>query len=69
MIGFRAGERVAVDDPGLAALRAIFEKHEGKPPPPNNEGVVDSVGEDGTVYINFDDGGQAPYQPHEVRHI
>ena len=56
---FKPGDRVAVDDPALAELRAIMREH-GHEPDPNNEGVVDEVRGD-TLLIIFDDGQGAPY--------
>jgi hypothetical protein len=67
-----SGDRVAVDDPGLAELRAIMRSATGEEPPPNNEGVVETEwDEDGTIVflIDFDDGGASPYPMNSVRRI
>lgn len=61
---FKPGQRVKVNDPGLAELAAIFKEATGEDPPPNNEGVVaDDQYEDlsDSIIINFDDGVAAPY--------
>ena len=65
----KVGDRVAVDDPALAKLAEIMRDAAGEEPPPNNEGVVDEVRGDGTLIINFDDGGAAPYPASETRRI
>jgi len=66
MTTFEPGDRVWVVDPGLEALRDIMRRHDGKEPAPNHHGTVDEI-EDGRVYINFDDGGCAPYPAAGVR--
>lgn len=59
-MSFKVGDRVAVNDPALAQLRAIMEKY-GHEAPPNNVGVIDRI-RDGVAEIIFDDSGQcAPY--------
>ena len=65
----KPGDRVAVDDVGLAELRRIMRQATGEEPPPNNEGVIDEVWDDGDLMylINFDDGVGAPYPAGEVR--
>lgn len=65
--GIEAGDRVYVTDPGLAQLREIMRRTTGVEPKPNHHGTVDEVWADGTVLINFDDGGAAPYPLDEVR--
>ncbi len=62
------GDRVAVDDPALAGIDAIF-RAAGEDPAPNNEGVVESVRDDGTLLIVFDDHGSAPYPRSQTRRI
>jgi len=66
---FAPGDRVAVDDPALAQLRRIYSDATGTEPAPNNEGVVNEVSDDGTLIINFDDGGCAPYPAAQARKI
>lgn len=53
------GDRVAVNDPALAALRDIMRRS-GHDPKPNHTGVIERI-ENGTAYISFDDGVLAPY--------
>lgn len=62
------GDRVAVDDPALAQIDAIF-RAVGEEPAPNNVGTVESVREDGTLVIVFDDHGSAPYPRAQTRRI
>lgn len=66
---FRPGQRVLVTDPALKAMREILRARmpAGKEMAPNHHGTVESVWDDGTVLINFDDGGCAPYPDAEVR--
>lgn len=66
---FKPGDRVYVTDPGLANLRRIMRQATGQEPPPNHHGTVSDEpwDEPGTVLIDFDDGGGAPYELHEVR--
>lgn len=66
MTAFKPGDRVAVFDPGLVALQRIFRDATGKEPPPNNEGVIESI-EDGLLYVIFDDGQCAPYPASDTR--
>jgi hypothetical protein len=65
---FKPGGRVYVIDPGLAQLRAIM-RQAGHEPSPNHHGTVSDEpwDEPGTVLIDFDGGGAAPYELHEVR--
>lgn len=63
------GDRVAVHDPALEEVQRIFRDATGEEPAPNNQGVVDRIYADGTVLINFDDGGAAPYPANEVGRI
>ena len=67
---FKPGDRVYVTDPGLAQLRAIMRQY-GHDAKPNHHGTVSDEpwDEPGTVLIDFDDGGGAPYPLHEVRHL
>ncbi len=68
----QVGDRVAVDDAGLAELRRIMRDATGEEPPPNNEGVIEQVwARDGNVtcLIEFDNGGGAPYPASEIRRI
>lgn len=66
MTTFLPGDRVWVDDDGLAALREIMARH-GHPAPDNHRGVVDKTMA-GLVYITFDDGAQAPYPATDTHH-
>ena len=66
---FKPGDRVKVNDPGLAELRRIFAEAMQTEPVPNNTGIVDHVGDE-YVYITFDDSGQmAPYPIDEVESL
>lgn len=66
MSTYKTGDRVYVTDPGLAQLREIMRRATGAEPPPNHHGTVVDQWE-GSVLIEFDDGGSAPYPPAEVR--
>lgn len=66
--GYGAGDRVMVTDPGLAMLRKIMREATGTEPHPNHHGTVRRV-RHGLVYIDFDDGVEAPYPLDEVRHL
>lgn len=70
MPDLKPGDRVFVIDPALAQMRAILARHEGPEKVlPNHHGTVadDADTSDGTVLINFDGGGCAPYPVDEVR--
>lgn len=55
----QAGDRVYVDDPALAQLRAIVNGMTGEEPEPNHHGTIDHI-VDGWAYIIFDsDEGEA----------
>lgn len=56
----KVGDRVAVYDEGLVRLAAVMAKYEPNPKP-QNEGVIESIYEDGTAIIIFDAGDAAPY--------
>jgi hypothetical protein len=62
----KPGDRVYVDDPGLAQLRALMRSF-GETPKPNHHGTVEEVYDD-TVLIYFDDGAGAPY-PSSATHL
>lgn len=66
--GWYVGDRVEVDDPGLAQLRDIFARATGSPAPPNHRGYVDEIRGD-TLIIIFDDGGAAPYSHNACTRI
>jgi hypothetical protein len=72
-MAFKVGDRVAVDDPGLAQLRAIMMRATDAEPPVNNVGTIDEIYDDGMLLIAFDEdgvegaGNAAPYPPSEVR--
>ena len=68
MSDFKPGDRVYVTDPALAELRAIMSRF-GHDAEPNHHGTVEEVWDSGSVLINFDDGGGAPYPLAEVRHL
>jgi hypothetical protein len=57
---FKVGDRVAVYDEGLVALAKVMAQYE-----PNakaqNEGIIESIHDDGTAIIIFDAGDAAPY--------
>lgn len=64
-MSLKIGDHVAVNDEGLASLRAILTKYGMTPAVPNNTGFIDDIKED-MAYIIFDDSGQcAPYYLHE----
>jgi len=65
---FKPGDRVYVIDEGLAQLRRRMRQF-GETPAPNHHGTVsdEEWDEPGTVLINFDDGGGAPYEVERVR--
>jgi hypothetical protein len=74
MARVQVGDRVYVNDPGLAQLRDIMRRATGKEPPPNHYGIVDALWDDaeGTVLITFDEdgvvgaGNSAPYPIDDV---
>jgi hypothetical protein len=67
---FKHGDRVYVDDPGLAQLRQIMRDATGVDAPPNHHGTVEDVWRDSdTVLIHFDDGVGAPYPAENVHHL
>jgi hypothetical protein len=64
------GDRVQVNDPGLAQLRAIMRRATGQEPAPNHHGTISEVwDEDGEYLIDFDDGGAAPYPFADVSRL
>lgn len=63
MSELKPGDRVAVNDPALSALRDIM-RQAGHDPKPNHTGVIERIDGD-TAYINFDDGVMAPYSLDE----
>lgn len=72
MSEFKPGDRVRVIDPGLMELNRIM----GVSDATNNVGTVASVedGQDifdgsGSLLINFDEGGSAPYPIEDVRRV
>lgn len=72
MTDFKPGDRVLVTDPALAQLRAIMASSgEVDDVLPNHHGTVadDADTGNGTVLINFDGGGCAPYPVEECRHL
>lgn len=67
MSEFKPGDRVLVNDVGLAQIRSIMRNATGAEPAPNHHGTVEEVWEDGaTVLIYFDDGVGAPYPVGDV---
>jgi len=70
----KVGDRVYVNDPGLAQLREILRRATGTEPPPNHHGIVDAFWDDDerTVLITFDvdgvvgAGSSAPYPIDDV---
>lgn len=68
---FKPGDRVYVIDAGLASLRKIMRDATGREPAPNHHGTV-SAGpweSPGSVLIEFDEGGAAPYPTGDVRRL
>lgn len=67
---FKIGDKVKVNDPGLAMLRRLMGGN------PNHYGVVEEIWNDGTLLINFPIGEDdpkehsqvAPYPPDMVEH-
>jgi hypothetical protein len=74
MARVQVGDRVYVNDPGLARLPDIMRRATGAEPPPNHYGIVDALWADaeGTVLITFDvdgvvgAGNSAPYPMGDV---
>ena len=65
MSTFKPGDRVYVDDHGLAELRRIMREATGVEPEPNHHGTVHRVYDD-AVEIEFDDYVVAIYDEDEV---
>lgn len=65
---FKVGDRVAVYDEGLLALAAVMKRYSEKTKP-QNEGVIESIYDDGTAIIIFDAGDAAPYPLSDCTHI
>ena len=62
MLRLKKGDRVSVNDPVLAQLRAIMRQATGQEPKPNHIGTIeDPAFGQGEVLIYFDDGSSAPY--------
>lgn len=58
----KIGDRVRVNDPALKSLADIMRNATGEEPPANDTGVIDTIYDDGTAVILFDDSGSAaPY--------
>lgn len=56
----KQGDRVTVEDEGLAMLRSICPDM-----PPNNTGTIERIDSE-CVYVCFDDGQLAPYPREQV---
>lgn len=63
-----AGDRVEDLDSGLAQLRLLMTRV-GADPEPNHIGTVDYVDDNGTAYINYDDGTYAPQDVRKLRRL
>lgn len=68
MNALNVGDRVQVNDPGLAQLRAIMRRATGQEPAPNHHGTISAVWDEDYL-IDFDDGGAAPYPFADVSRL